>query len=88
MWVVRLSDKQLEVLKALVNAEERHGPTLARALESLELARWDELPTRNSPGIRSATSPAGRASAKRTSSGTSPARATDRGRCGQTASAA
>jgi len=49
MWVVRLSDKQLEVLKALVNAEERHGPTLARALESLELARWDELPDAQLP---------------------------------------
>ena len=44
MWTVRLSDKQLEVLKALIRSEERHGPTLTRALESLELARWDDLP--------------------------------------------
>lgn len=49
MWVVRLSDKQLEVLKALARAEERQGPTLARALESLELARWDELPDAQLP---------------------------------------
>lgn len=49
MWVVRLSDKQLGVLRALVEAEERHGPTLARALESLELARWDELPEAELP---------------------------------------
>lgn len=52
MWVVRLSDKQLEVLKALVRAEERHGPTLSRALESLELARWDELPDAQLPWDR------------------------------------
>jgi hypothetical protein len=44
MWTVRLSDKQLDVLKALILSEERHGPTLSRALESLELARWDDLP--------------------------------------------
>lgn len=49
MWVVRLSDKQLEVLKALARAEEHRGPTLARALESLELARWDELPDAQLP---------------------------------------
>ena len=49
MWVVRLSDKQLEVLKALIHSEERHGPTLSRALESLELARWDDLPDARLP---------------------------------------
>jgi hypothetical protein len=49
MWNVRLSDKQLEVLKALVRSEERHGPTMTRALEALELARWDELPDAQLP---------------------------------------
>jgi hypothetical protein len=49
MWEVRLSDKQLRVLKKLVQAEERQGPTLARALEALELARWDELPEAQLP---------------------------------------
>lgn len=52
MWEVRLSDKQLEVLKALVRSEERLGPTLTRALESLELARWDELPEAELPWKR------------------------------------
>jgi len=49
MWVVRLSDKQLEVMKALLRSEDRLGPTLSRALESLELARWDELPDAQLP---------------------------------------
>ena len=49
MWVVRLSDKQLEVMKALLRSEERLGPTLNRALESLELARWDDLPDAQLP---------------------------------------
>ena len=49
MWVVRLSDKQLEVMKALLRSEERLGPTLSRALESLELARWDDLPDAQLP---------------------------------------
>ena len=52
MWVVRLSDKQLEVMKALLRSEERLGPTLSRALESLELARWDELPDAQLPWDR------------------------------------
>ena len=49
MWVVRLSDKQLEVLKAMLRTEEHLGPALSRALESLELARWDELPDAQLP---------------------------------------
>jgi hypothetical protein len=49
MWVVRLSDKQLEVLKALLRSEDHLGPALSRALESLELARWDELPDAQLP---------------------------------------
>jgi hypothetical protein len=44
MWEVRLSDKQLEVLKALLRSEDQLGPALSRALDALELARWDELP--------------------------------------------
>jgi hypothetical protein len=49
MWVVRLSDKQLDVLKALLHSEDHLGPALSRALESLELARWDELPDAELP---------------------------------------
>ena len=44
MWVVKLTDKQLEVLRAVLRAEEHLGPALRGALESLDLARWDELP--------------------------------------------
>ena len=49
MWEVRISDKQLEVLKALLRSEQHLGPALSRALESLELARWDELPDAELP---------------------------------------
>ena len=49
MWLVRLSDKQLEVLKALLRSEEHIGPALQRALQALELARWDELPDAHLP---------------------------------------
>ena len=44
MWVVRLTEKQLEVLRAVLRSEEHLGPALRGALEALELARWDELP--------------------------------------------
>jgi hypothetical protein len=49
MWEVRLSDKQLEVLKALLRSEGHLGPALSRALDALELARWDELPEAELP---------------------------------------
>ena len=49
MWVVRLTDKQLEVLKALLRSEEQLGPALQRALAALELARWDDLPEASLP---------------------------------------
>jgi len=49
MWVVRLSEKQHEVLRALLRAEEHLGPALQGALEALELARWDELPEAELP---------------------------------------
>jgi hypothetical protein len=44
MWVVRLTDKQLEVLRALLRSEEHLGPALRGAIEALDLARWDDLP--------------------------------------------
>jgi hypothetical protein len=44
MWDVRLTDKQLEVLRAMLRSEEHLGPALRGALEAMELARWDELP--------------------------------------------
>jgi hypothetical protein len=49
MWVVRLSDKQLEVLRALLRSEERLGPALQGAVEAFDLARWDDLPEAELP---------------------------------------
>jgi hypothetical protein len=49
MWTVRLTDKQLEVLRAVLRSEEHLGPALRGALEALELARWDELPDAQLP---------------------------------------
>jgi hypothetical protein len=49
MWVVRLSDKQLEILRALLRSEEHLGPALKGAVEALDLARWDELPEAELP---------------------------------------
>ncbi len=49
MWVIRLTDKQLEVLRAMLRSEEHLGPALRGSLEALELARWDELPDAHLP---------------------------------------
>ena len=49
MWVVRLTDKQLEVLRAVLRSEEHLGPALRAALEAIELARWDDLPDAQLP---------------------------------------
>ena len=49
MWVVRYTDKQLEVLRAMLEAESHLGPALTGALEAMELARWDELPDARLP---------------------------------------
>ena len=38
MWVVRLSDKQLEVVRAVLRSEEHR-----------DLARWDDLPEAELP---------------------------------------
>ncbi len=49
MWVIKLTDKQLEVLMAMLRSEEHLGPALRGALEAMELARWDELPDAQLP---------------------------------------
>jgi hypothetical protein len=49
MWLVRLTDKQLEVLRAMLRSEDHLGPALRGALEAIELARWDELPDASLP---------------------------------------
>ena len=51
MWVIRLSDKQLEVVRAVLRSEEHRGPALEGALEALDLARWDELPEAQLPWV-------------------------------------
>ena len=50
MWVIRLTDKQLEVLRAMLRTEEHLGPALLGSLEAMELARWDDLPDASLPG--------------------------------------
>ena len=49
MWVIKLTDKQLEVLKAMISSEDHIGPALRGALEAIDLARWDELPDAQLP---------------------------------------
>ncbi len=49
MWVVRLTDKQLEVLRSMLRAEEHLGPALRGSLEAMDLARWDDLPDASLP---------------------------------------
>ena len=49
MWVIRLTDKQLEILKGMLSAEDHLGPALRGALEAIELARWDDLPEAELP---------------------------------------
>jgi hypothetical protein len=49
MWVVKLTDKQREVLGAVLRAEEHLGPALRGTLEALDLARWDDLPDAELP---------------------------------------
>ncbi|MFL5899648.1 MAG: hypothetical protein ACJ75S_00395 [Solirubrobacterales bacterium] len=44
-----MSDKQLEVLRALLRSEDHLGPALKGAVEALELARWDDLPEAELP---------------------------------------
>ncbi len=44
MWSVKLTDSQRDALRALLKAQGEVGPSLSGALESLEYARWDDLP--------------------------------------------
>jgi hypothetical protein len=44
MWSVKLTDAQRDALRALLKAQGEVGPSLSGALESLEYARWDDLP--------------------------------------------
>jgi hypothetical protein len=49
MWTLRLTDSQRDALKLLIQAQGEVGPSLAGALEALDLARWDELPDAELP---------------------------------------
>ena len=49
MWIVKLTDKQIEVMRSLLRSETHLGPSLSGVLEALELARWDELPDAQLP---------------------------------------
>jgi hypothetical protein len=49
MWIARLTDKQLQTLRALLRSEEHLGPALRGAVEALDLARWDDLPEAELP---------------------------------------
>ncbi len=49
MWTIRLSDAQRDAVAALIRAQGEVGPSLTGALESLDLARWDDLPDASLP---------------------------------------
>ena len=44
MWSLRLTDSQRDALRMLIKAQGETGPSLAGALDALDLARWDDLP--------------------------------------------
>jgi hypothetical protein len=44
MWSLRFTDAQRDAVRLLIEAQGETGPSLAGALEALELARWDDLP--------------------------------------------
>jgi hypothetical protein len=52
MWSVKLSDAQRDSVRALLRAQGELGPSLAGALESLDYARWDDLPDAELPWAR------------------------------------
>ena len=52
MWCVKLTDSQRDAVRMLLQAQGELGPSLAGALEALELARWDDLPEAELPWDR------------------------------------
>ena len=49
MWSVRLTDSQRNAVRALLRDQPRLGGSLQAALESLDFARWDDLPDASLP---------------------------------------
>jgi hypothetical protein len=52
VWSVRLTDSQRDALRLLLDAQGELGPSLTGARESLDLARWDDLPEAQLPWDR------------------------------------
>jgi hypothetical protein len=52
MWSAKLSDSQRDALRSLIKAQGELGTSLKGALESLDYARWDELPDATLPWDR------------------------------------
>jgi hypothetical protein len=52
VWSIKLTDSQRDALRLLIQAQGEVGPSLMGALESLELARWDDLPEAELPWDR------------------------------------
>lgn len=52
MWSVRLTDSQRNALRALLREQPKLGGSLQGALESLDFARWDDLPDATLPWER------------------------------------
>ncbi|MBA2793668.1 MAG: hypothetical protein H0U32_06755 [Thermoleophilaceae bacterium] len=49
MWCVKVSDSQRDAIRALLEAQQELAPSMAGVLDSLELARWDDLPDAELP---------------------------------------
>ncbi len=49
MWSVRLTDSQLNAVRALLRDQQKLGGSLQGALENIDLARWDDLPDATLP---------------------------------------
>ena len=49
MWCVKVSDSQRNAIRALIEAHGELDPSMAGVLDSLELARWDDLPDAELP---------------------------------------
>ena len=52
MWSIKLTDSQRDALRLLLDAQGELGPSLTGARESLDLARWDDLPDATLPWDR------------------------------------
>jgi hypothetical protein len=49
MWSVRLTDSQRNALRALLRDQPKLAGSLQAALESVDFARWDDLPDATLP---------------------------------------